>query len=278
MKRRAKILNRVLFILLLSAFFITMGFPVFFMFTNSLMPEIDISSVPPRLLPSRLVLDNYIEAFTMQPLLLYLFNSAVVTIIVLVICTVCGALASYALTRTNIRFKKLFLIFILAIALLPPITIINPLFRIFSTVGLLNSYIGLALVCAVCDLPMVIWFMTALFKSIPVSIEESAELEGCNMFHMFVDILLPMIKTGIFSINILVFISAWNQYLFSQVFNQHTSHRTVVVGMTLYQTTLVLPFGTISAAAAVIVIPLILMVLVFQKNILGGIMHGGVKE
>ena len=187
-------------------------------------------------------------------------------------------MASYALTRTNIRFKKVFLIFVLSISLLPTITLINPIFRMYSKLGLLNTHIGLALIVSVLDLPMTIWFLTAVFKGIPASFEESAKLDGANLFQLFVYILIPLLKASIFSISILVFIGAWNRFLLSQVLNQYEEFRTVVVGLTLYQTTHTIPFGVVAAAGMITVLPLLMMVLVFQKNILGGIMEGGVKE
>ena len=111
-----------------------------------------------------------------------------------------------------------------------------------------------------------------------MSFEESAKLDGANMFQMFFYIILPLLKTSIFSISILVFIGAWNRFLLSQVLNQYEQYRTVVVGLTLYQTTHTIPFGVVAAAGMITVLPLMAMVLVFQKNILGGIMEGGVKE
>lgn len=113
-----------------------------------------------------------------QPLLRYVFNSFVITIIAVVICITAGCMASYALTRTNIRFKTVFLLFVLTISLLPTITLINPIFKMYSKLGLLNTHIGLALIVSVLDLPMTIWFLTAVFKGIPVSFEESAKLDG----------------------------------------------------------------------------------------------------
>ena len=124
---------------------------------------------------------------------------------------------------------------------------------------------------------MTIWFLTAVLKNVPVSFEESAKLDGANMFQIFFYILLPR-EASIFSISILVFIGAWNRFLLSQVLNQYEDCRTVVVGLTLYQTTHTIPFGVVAAAAMITILPLLLMVLGVQKNILGGIMEGGVKE
>lgn len=264
--------------LFLVLFLLVMVTPMLYMISASFMQESDLGSIPPRLLPSVPTIKNYLGAFAQQPLLKYVYNSFVITIIAVIICLTAGSMASYALTRTQIRFKSVFLVFILAISLLPTITLINPIFKMYSKLGLLNTHIGLALIISVLDLPMTIWFLTAAFKNIPVSFEESAKLDGANIVQIFIYIIIPLLKASIFSISILVFIGAWNRFLLSQVLNQYESYRTVVVGLTLYQTSHTIPFGVVAAAGLITVLPLLLMVLIFQKNILGGIMEGGVKE
>ncbi len=274
-KKRAATAGYAVFLVI---FLFIMIAPMLYMISASFMPESDLSRIPPKLLPSAATLENYGKALVQQPILKYVYNSFVITIIAVVICVTAGSMASYALTRTNIRFKTTFLVFVLAISLLPTITLINPIFKMYSKLGLLNTRIGLAVIISVLDLPMTIWFLTAVLKNVPVSFEESAKLDGANMFQIFFYILLPLLKASIFSISILVFIGAWNRFLLSQVLNQYEDCRTVVVGLTLYQTTHTIPFGVVAAAAMITILPLLLMVLVFQKNILGGIMEGGVKE
>lgn len=278
MGRKQHPAKKILYGCFLVVYLFLMVYPLLYMLACSFMTEQELNSLVPSLWPKTPTLQNYADALQRQPLLKYIANSFVITIIGVVICVTLGCMASYALTRTRIRFKKTFLILILAISMLPTITLINPIFRMYSKLGLLNTHFGLALISSVMDLPMTIWFLTALFKNVPVSIEESAELDGANMFQLFVHILLPLLKAGIFSISILVFIGVWNRFLLSQVLNQYESARTVVVGLTLYQTTHTIPFGTVAAASTITILPLMIMVLVFQKNILGGIMEGGVKE
>ena len=278
MKQKMPMGKRIGYFIFVVLFLLVMITPMLYMLSASFMTEKDLNQIPPKLLPSVPTLVNYVKAFTQQPLVKYVFNSFVITIIAVVICLICGTMASYALTRTNIRFKTVFLLFVLAISLLPTITLINPIYKMYSKLGLLNTHIGLAVIISVLDLPMTIWFLTAVMKGIPVSFEESAKLDGANLFQMFVYVLMPLLKASLFSISILVFIGAWNRFLLSQVLNQFEDYRTVVVGLTLYQTTHTIPFGVVAAAGMITVLPLMIMVLFFQKNILGGIMEGGVKE
>ena len=261
-----------------AVFLFVMLAPLLYMVSASFMSQADLNSIPPRLLPSAPSLDNFVSALTQQPILKYVYNSFVITLIAVTICLTAGSMASYALTRTRIRFKTTFLVFVLAISLLPTITLINPIFKLYSRLGLLNTHIGLAVVAAVLDLPMTIWFLTAVLKGIHTSFEESAKLDGANIWQIFIYVLAPVMKASLFSISILVFIGAWNRYLLSQVLNQYEECRTVVVGLTLYQTNHTVPFGVVAAAGLITILPLFLLVLRFQKNILGGIMEGGVKE
>lgn len=270
--------TKILYLFFLLLYLFAMLFPMFYLVSASFMSESDLRQIPAKLLPSQFHFDNYEAALHRQPLMKYVFNSFVSTIISVVICLTVGTLASYALVRTNIKGKKVFLLFILAISLLPTITIINPIYKLYSKLGLLNTQFGLALISSVMDLPMTIWFLTAMFKTVPVSIEESAELDGANMLQVFVKILLPLIKGGLFSIGVIDFIGAWNRYLLSQVLNPFESARTVVVGLTLYQLEITIPFEIVSAAAVMTIVPLFVMIMLFQKNILGGLLEGGIKE
>ena len=269
---------KVLYTVFLLLYLFAMLFPMFYLVSASFMSESDLQQVPAKLLPSQFRLDNYVTALQRQPLMKYVGNSFLSTVLSVLICLTVGTLASYALVRTNIRGKRVFLLFILAISLLPTITIINPIYKLYTKVGLLNTRFGLALISSVMDLPMTIWFLTAMFKTVPVSIEESAELDGANMGQIFVKILLPLIRGGLFSIGVIDFIGAWNRYLLAQVLNPFEKARTVVVGLTLYQLDITVPFEIVSAAAVMTIVPLFAMILLFQRNILGGLLEGGVKE
>ncbi len=263
--------------IILILFVVIMLFPILYALSTSFMSTADIDSFPAKIIPSKIIFDNYQNAFRLQPIMHYVKNSFIITLLTVTINLIIGSMAAYAVTRTEIKGKKVFLVFVLTITLLPSITIINPIFQMYSKLNLLNTYHGLALIIAILDLPMTIWFLSALFKDIPVEFEESAEIDGANFVQRFIFILIPIIKTSLFSIGLLVFINAWNQFLIPQVLNTFQSHRTVVVGLTMYQIDEFMPFGTIAAASMVTMLPIITLVLVFQKRIIGGVLQGGVK-
>ena len=241
------------------------------------MSESDINSFPAKFFPTKILFDNYKEAFRLQPILLYLRNSSIITCIEIFINLLLGCMSAYALTKTNIKGKKFFLVFVLMITLLPAVTIVSPIYQMYSKLNLLNTFGGLALVIGILDLPMTIWFLTALFKDIPNEFEESSEIDGANLFQKLIYIIVPLIRSGLFSIGLLVFINGWNQFLIPQVLNTLRSHRTVIVGLTMYQIDEFIPFGIISAGCIVTLLPIIILVLFFQKRIIGGVLKGGVK-
>ncbi len=269
--------SKTVLMILLILYLLIMVFPMLYLVSASFMSEQDLSQIPARFLPSSPKFDNYVTAFTRQPLVHYVLNSFCQSILAVLLCLVVGCLASYALVRTQIRGKRLFLLFVLAISLLPTITIINPIYKMYSSLHLLNSLVGLAVISSVMDLPMTIWFLTAAFKTIPQSFEESAEIEGASLSQIMTKIYVPLLRGSLFSIGILDFISAWNKYLLSQVLNPFEKARTVVVGLTLYQLEISIPFEVVSAASIITILPLFILVLVFQKNILGGLLEGGIK-
>ena len=186
-------------------------------------------------------------------------------------------MTAYSLARTKIKGKKLILILLLSVSLLPPVTLLNPLYYMLSNMKLLNSLIGLSLVLTVVELPTAVWFLTSFFQTVPIDMEESAMIDGAGILKTFTSIILPLIGPGIFTISIMTFINAWNNYIFPSVFNPLPKARTVTVALTLYSTETMVPWHLISAAAVVVTLPLVIVVLLLQKKIISGIMDGGVK-
>ncbi|RKX74249.1 MAG: carbohydrate ABC transporter permease [Spirochaetes bacterium] len=265
----------ILFYLFCTFFILLIGFPFFWQITNSLKIEKEIFEL--RWMPSRIILNNYKEAFIRQPLLKFLFNSSIISSGATVLALLFGSMAAYSLARTDIRGKRLILLIILSVSLLPPIVIINPIYSIIRSLKLLNSHFGLMMVDTLFGLTISVWFLTPYFQSVPMDLEESAFIDGASPFLSFRKIIIPIVTPGIFTVGILVFIKAWNDFLFALVLNPIRA-RTVTVGLKLYESDNYIPWGTLMAASVVIVVPLIVVVLLLQKRIIGGLMEGGLKE
>ncbi|HJD46965.1 MAG TPA: carbohydrate ABC transporter permease [Candidatus Mediterraneibacter norfolkensis] len=237
----------------------------------------ELYASPVQILPSSLSLDNFIEAFTVQPMAQYILNSVIVSLVSTVLIIVIGCMASFSLARTKIKGKRLILLLLLTITLLPPITLLNPIYLMMSKMGLLNTRIGLALVLVAIELPSAVWYLMTFFQTIPDTIEESAMIDGATIPQTFVKILLPVVRPGIFTISIMTFINTWNNYIFPLVLNPTKDARVVTVALTMYSGDTYTPWNLIAAAAIVASIPLIIMVLAIQKRIISGMMDGAVK-
>jgi len=272
---KGELRDRTVFYLFSLLFILVIGFPFFWQVINAFKLERDLFTL--KWIPDPPTLLNFERAFTSQPLTEFLYNSFVIAIIATLVSLALGSMAAYALARTPIRGKTMMMLLVLSISLLPPIVIIRPIYKIVQTMGLLNSHGGLILVNTLFSLTTAIWFLTPYLKSIPSDLEDAAEIDGASPFLCFHKIILPLLGPGVFTVGILVFIQVWNEYLFALVMNP-VKVKTVTVGLKLYESENYIPWGTIMAASVVIVVPLITMVLILQKKIIGGLMDGGLKE
>lgn len=160
----------------------------------------------------------------------------------------------------------------------PQITIVSPIYVMVKNLGLRNSFFGLLIPYTTFSLPLAIWYLTTFYQGVSHEIDEAAKIDGCNTFQIFYKIITPLIAPGIFTAAILIFISAWNEFLFALVINTDDIWRTVSVGIVMFQGRYTIPWDEISAAAIVVMIPLVLMVFVFQQRIVSGLTAGAVKE
>lgn len=277
MAMNKKKLSRIGLAVFQIVFLSMMILPFLWLILGSFKNMRELSAIPVKIFPEVWSLDNFRQAFEEQPFARYIFNSVVVAALTTVLIIVIASMTAYSLARTKIKGKKLILILLLSVSLLPPVTLLNPLYYMLSNMKLLNSLIGLSLVLTVVELPTAVWFLTSFFQTVPIDMEESAMIDGAGILKTFTSIILPLIGPGIFTISIMTFINAWNNYIFPSVFNPLPKARTVTVALTLYSTETMVPWHLISAAAVVVTLPLVIVVLLLQKKIISGIMDGGVK-
>ena len=272
-----KLLLKSLLVLFMVAFLVLIAFPFVWLMLGSFKTMRELFSVPIPFWPQQWLFSNYEEAFNAQPFGLYLYNSLVVGLVSTFTVLFTASLAAYSLSRVNIKGKKLVLILVLTVSLLPPITLLNPIYQMMSAMGMLNTRIGLALVLSAVQMPTAIWLLASFFQSIPYELEESAMLDGASVLRCFVQVVMPLVTPGVVTISILTFVSAWNNYIFPVVLNQKQSARTVAIALTMFETETYTPWHIISAAAIIVSLPLIVGVLLMQKHIIGGLMEGSVK-
>lgn len=206
-----------------------------------------------------------------------MLNSLIVALSATLLSILIGATAAYALSRLHFTGRKTLLMVILGVSMFPTIATLSPLYLILRNLKLLNTYQGLILTYISFSLPMAIWLMSNFFSQLEKGFEEAAAIDGCSYWQTFVRIMLPLIRPATFSVGLLVFINCWNEYLYSLTFMSQESMRTVPVGIALFPSNYQLPWGDMAAASVVCTVPLILLVLIFQKNIVAGLTTGGMK-
>ena len=260
----------VLFVLLIVA-------PFLWLLLAAFKTGKELYSMPVQILPSSFNLQNFKDAFTVQPLTRYILNSIVVAVVSTVLIIIIASLVSFSVARTQIKGKRLVLLMLLSISLLPPVTILNPIYLMMSNLKMMNTTLGLALVLVAIELPTAAWYLMSFFQTIPNALEESAMIDGANVVTIFCRILMPLVAPGVFTVSIMTFIAVWNNYLFASVLNPSKKARTVTVALTMYAGETTTPWNTIAAAAIVACVPLVIMVLICQKRIVSGMVDGAVK-
>lgn len=249
-------------------------FPVIWILITSLKVPSTIAQFPVQYLPDPFTLGNYRRALEQAPFATYLFNSFVIASATALIDVVLGAMAGYTLSRLEFRGKLPLLMFILISAMLPFIGRLIPLFQLFRSAGLLNTHLGLILPYAAFQLPFAVWIFQAYFKELPASLEEAALMDGLSHLGVLFRIILPVSAPAMATTAIIVFVYAWNEFLFALTFMTQDSMRTITVGIALYQGEFTFPWGTISAATFMSIIPLVLFILFFQRKIVKGLTAG----
>ncbi len=252
-------------------------FPFYWLINTSLKTGADLSGA--NLLPPNPTLDNYTSIFEDTAFTKALRNSAIVAGSVTILSLLIGSFAGYALARLHLPFKFLILAVLLSISTFPPIAIAAPVFEIWTDIGLYNTYLGLILPSLAFGLPLTIYILASFFRDIPRELEEAALIDGATRFQAFRKIVVPLAAPGVVTAGLLVFIFAWNEFLFAITLTSTPDRRPVPAAIVFFTGSqqFEVPLGTISAASVVVTIPLIALVLIFQRRIVAGLTAGAVK-
>jgi multiple sugar transport system permease protein len=252
-------------------------FPFYWLVNTSLKTGADLSSS--RVVPPHPTLDNYSSIFRNNDFTMALRNSAIVSGSVTLLSLLLGSFAGYALARLRLPRKFLILSLFLSISTFPPIAVAAPVFQIWTDIGLYNSYLGLILPSLTFGLPLTVYILASFFRDIPRELEEAALVDGATHFQAFRKIILPLSAPGVVTAGLLVFIFAWNEFLFAITLTSTPDRRPVPAAIAFFTGSqqFEVPLGTISAASVVVTVPLIGLVLFFQKRIVAGLTAGAVK-
>ena len=274
-----RILGNVLFwaIILIILFYVL--FPFYWAIVTSLKAPGSLFNTPVRYWPDKLTLDNYVGVFRDQPFALNLLNSAVVAIGTVLLSLLLGVLSAYALGKFRFRGKTSIMYIVLAVSMFPQIAVLGGLYTAIQGLGLYNTWGGLIFSYMIFTLPFTVWTLTSFVREIPHELEESAQVDGATPLQTLFKVMLPVMMPALVTTGLLAFINAWNEYLFALTFTADNKARTVPVAISLFSgaSQYELPWAGIMAASVVVTVPLIILVLFFQRNIVEGLTAGAVK-
>jgi len=229
--------------------------------------------------PHKWTWDNYSGIFD-QPLFTHaLVNSIAIALISTFFGVALGAMAAYAIARLNFPGKRLLVASALLIAMFPPISLVNPMFNLWRTLGIFDTWIGLIIPYMTFSLPLSIYTLSAFFREIPWELERAAALDGATPLQAFRRVIIPLAAPGVFTTAILVFLYCWNDFVFAISLTSTNNARTVPAALAFFTgaSQFEQPTGSIAAAAVVITIPVVIVVLLFQRRIVAGLTAGAVK-
>ncbi|HTF54204.1 MAG TPA: carbohydrate ABC transporter permease [Pseudonocardia sp.] len=254
-------------------------FPLAWMISLAFKPPSDIVSGKPAFFPSAWTWDNFVTVFSDSLFTSALVNSVGIALIATVLAVVVAMFAAYAIARLDFPFKKLLLSMALAIAMFPQASLVGPLFDMWRGLGIYDTWIGLIIPYLTFALPLSIWTMSAFFRQIPWEMEQAAQVDGATNWQAFRKVIVPLAAPGVFTTAILTFFFCWNDFLFAISLTSTDAARTVPAALAFFQGASqfesAVPY--VMAASIVVTVPVVILVLFFQRRIVAGLTAGAVK-
>jgi multiple sugar transport system permease protein len=244
---------------------------------TSLKPANELTRLPPTFLPHNPTFDNYEELLRRRPFGTYYRNSFVISSLASLLCVAVASLAAYGLARSPLRAPVTS--GLLGVAFFPPIVFLFPLYELVRRAGLVNHPWALILTYTALNLPFAIWLLTGYFRQIPYELEEAAAIDGLTRFQTYLRIILPLSVPALVTTAILVFIFSWNEFMFALTFMNLESAKTITVGVATLSGafTYEIPWGLLTAGVVASSLPLIILVILFQRKIVAGLTAGVTK-
>jgi trehalose/maltose transport system permease protein len=275
--RTGSLIRRALFGLLVTGIVLFATFPLYYAVITSFKSGAALFRVD--YLPRAIDWQNYIDVFREQPFGRNILNSVVVATTVVAAGLLLSLTAAYALARQRFRGRRLLLLTLLAVTMFPQVAVLSGLFELVRAFGLYNRLSSLGLSYMLFTLPFSVWILTTFLRELPRELEEAAIMDGASPLTILLRVFAPLMGPAVVTTVLLAFIAAWNEFLFALTFTLTSEQRTVPVAIALISgaSQHELPWGQIMAASVVVTVPLVLLVLVFQRRIIAGLAAGAVK-
>jgi multiple sugar transport system permease protein len=251
--------------------------PIYWMVATSLKTNAGVSSQPAQWFPTPISGSNYVTAFTEYDFGRWISNSLIVAVASTALVLAFGTFAGYALGRMPMRGRFTILVMLLIISVFPVIALIAPLYLLMRDLNWLNSYQALIVPYTALNLPFAIWILRNYFMGVPKEMEETARIDGASPLRTVWSVVLPMTLPGLFTAGIFAFTACWTEFLMALSFNSADAFRTIPVGIALFGSAHITPYGTIFAAATVAVVPIAILTFVFRRSVVSGLTAGAIK-
>lgn len=252
--------------------------PILWMVSTSLKTEPETFRIPPQWIPDEPTIRSYQAMWTDYPFLDYFKNSIIVTFMAVFISVAISCLTGYGTTRFEFKGKGTFLGFILMTQMFPSVMLLVPYYKVLNTYNLNNTLIGLSLVYVSFTVPFCSWMMVGYFKTIPVTLDEAAIIDGASRWQVFYKVALPIVAPGVASSAIYAFITCWNEYMFANLLMADEKMKTVSVGIAQMNGYYKIMWNDLMAASVVASIPLVIAFIFLQKYFISGLTAGAVKQ
>lgn len=253
--------------------------PLYWTFVTSIKSTAEVTASPPTLFPHSFDPSNYAKDVQNSPFFVPdLRNSFIIAAITTILALAFGILCAYAIARMKFRGKTLVLATVLSVNMFPFIAMVGPLFVIFTgPLYIYNTYLALIIPDLVLTLPLTVWLLTSFFKELPPDLEEAARVDGDSRLGALWHVVVPLTAPGVFAAAILSFIAVWNDFLFGLNLTTNSAAQPVTVAISLFNGQFVVAYGQLAAAAIIVTVPLVILVLIFQRRIVSGLTSGAVK-
>lgn len=271
--------QKILMTLLATVVIGIMIVPFFVMISTSLKSFTEVSAWPPSWIPDILRWENFKEVWSGSGNFKTAFtNSLIISTSTMLICTILGSFAAYAVSRFEFKGKKSFLFIIIVTQMFSSVTLVGPMYKIIKNLGLLNTHLALIIPNAAFALPMTVWLLYGYLDGISRNLEEAAMIDGCTRMQAVRKILLPLIAPGIITSGLFAFIVSWNDLVFARSFVTKTEYMTLSVSLTNFQSLFQTSWHQMMAGSVISVVPVFILFLLIQKHLVKGLASGGVKE
>ena len=271
---RKQALNSIIAIVIAVLFL----FPVYWLVQMSFKSDTEIFGKVLTYFPKDITIDPWLVNLNDPVFMLSLRNSFINAFLTMSITIILGVPAAYGMGRYKLPGTEVFLLTFLVTQMLPASLTLTPMYLIFSKIGLLGTHFSAPIAIAASSIPFAIITLRPYFKSIPVSLDEAARLDGCSTLRAFVSVMIPAVKTGVITIIVISFLNGWNDLVFSMTFNVGAEMRPLTANIYKFQNAYGTKWNCIMAYGTILVIPVVLMFIFLQKYIVGGLTAGAVKE